>query len=259
MKTNLFISFGVTMLISVAFISCDPDVNDGNNTIPKIVMALQEKSIFETDEYLTKKGFSKYKMDTIPSTFETIAPIYYRSKQLANMEDSALLEALNNIPIEMIRVVSNGNESTPYYFYGEQRFSSKQEAFRNFKSWVNIVESCYKHPDLWFAEISHDAVNFPGGGSYYCEGPLGEEYLQNADSSTLWLYGSREDFKSDLFWLTLIRSPFIEVRMVYADEQKMGYMVRVRFPAYYGDKTECVSFTYRRGDMTQFAIPQGTL
>ena len=260
MKKNWFIICATTMLLSVVLSACNSEVNDGNNTVPKIVMALQDKSPFEADEYLLKKGYARLNMDSFPGEFESIAPIYIKPKKLVELPDSARNQALKNDPYERIVVASLGGESTPYYISGEQTCSSMNQAFNKYKSWIDVLENQNKNPDLWFASITRELAIIPFNPddwfeTCYCGGPIGEEYLNQSDS--LWVNGNRDDFRRTLFWVKPDALLVSEVREVYADEHQRGHMVQTQYPASLsaGNREKTVSFSVRRGNMSQYLLP----
>lgn len=262
MKKNWFIICAAAMLISVVLSACNSDVQDGNNTVPKIVIALQEKSPLEADEYLLKKGYARLNMDSFPEEFESIAPIYIKPKKLVELSDSARNQALKNDSYEKIVVASLGGESTPYYISGVQMCSSMNQAFHKYKSWIDVLEKKNNNPDLWFASITQqtELVIIPIDPDYwfetcYCGGPIGEEFLNQSDS--LWVNGTRDDFRQALFWVKPEKLLISDVRVVYADEQQRGHMAQTQYPASLSasNREKTVSFTIRRGDMSQYLIP----
>lgn len=259
MKSYHCILLFLAVLTGIAFPSCDPDVNDGNSTVPEIVMALYEKSPSEADEYLQKKGFAQTNSIIFPTNIREQAVLYFRPAKMVDLPDSAFREAIKNDPYERIDVYYYGdNESTPYNISGTQRFSSSSQAYQTYKSWINILESHNKNPDLWFGSYTKKErilLFYEDWMTYdYLDGPMGKECLNNPDSMYYDYFGTRNDFRRELFWLDPKKLLITEVYEVYTDDRQMGKMVQTQYPPYWSGSEEIVLFRIFRGNISQ-ALP----
>ena len=267
MKSYHCILLFLAVLTGIAFTSCDPDVSDGNNTVPEIVMALYEKSPSEADEYLQKKGFAQTNSIIFPTNIREQAVLYFRPAKMVDLPDSAFREALKNNPYERIDVYYNDNEPTPYYITGKQECSSSEQAYQKYKSWINVMENRNKKPDFWFGSFSRIEWILPFYEDWvtheYLDGPIGKECLNNPDSLYNNYSGTRDDFRRELFWQNQKKLRESKVYLVYTDDRKTGKKIQTRYHGYSSDdySEKFVTFRIFRGNISQslpLAAPPST-